>query len=270
VNLSAYFARIGYTGPATPTLDTLRAIHALHPAAIPFENIDVLLGRGISLDPDAVWAKLITARRGGYCYEQNGLLKRALTAMGYQVEGLIARVRWQAPPGAPDRPRSHMALRVILDGQHWLADVGFGGCVLTAPLRLETGVVQSTPHGNFRLTGENGEYLLEAELEGAWSPLYVLSPHAQNDVDYELSNWWTSTHPSSRFLQFLSAARTTPKARYALLNNRLTVRHVDGRVERHDLRPGELAEALDVVFKLPVEPAWKPLIDKAAATAVSA
>lgn len=270
MDLSAYFARIGYTGPVTPTLEALRAIHALHPAHITFENIDVLLGRGISLEPDAVWAKLITAGRGGYCYEQNGLLKRVLTAMGFTVEGLIARVRWQAPPGAPDRPRSHMALRVIIDGKPWLADVGFGGCVLTAPIRLETGTVQATPHGNVRLSDEHGEYLMEAELEGVWTPLYVLSPHAQNDVDYQLANWWTSTHPTSRFLQHLSVARTTPKARYTLLDNRLTVRHADGRVERHDLRPGELAEALEVVFKLPVDPTWKPVIERAAAASVAA
>lgn len=265
MNLPAYFARIGYKGPATPTLETLRALHALHPATIPFENVDVLLDRGVSLDPDAVWTKLITAKRGGYCYEQNGLLKRVLTAMGYEVEGLIARVRWQAPPGAPERPRSHMALRVTLGGEPWLVDVGFGGCVLTQPLRLQTGVIQATPHGAFRLSDENREYLLEAELEGRWAPLYVLSPHAQNDVDYEMANWWTSTHPTSRFRQHLSAARTTPKARFALLDNRLTVRHADGRIERHELRVGELREALQVVFKLPVDPTWTPVIEKAAA-----
>ena len=106
IDLDAYFARIGYDGPRTPTLETLRALHLLHPAAIAFEAIDVLLDRGIDLDPAAVDAKLITAGRGGYCYEQNGLFKRVLTALGFEVEGLIARVQWGAPAETPPRPRT--------------------------------------------------------------------------------------------------------------------------------------------------------------------
>ena len=97
VDLAAYCARIGYDGPLTSTLGTLRALQALHPAAIPFEAIDVLTGRGIDISPQAVDAKLIAAGRGGYCYEQNGLFKRVLQAIGFEVEGLIARVNWNAP-----------------------------------------------------------------------------------------------------------------------------------------------------------------------------
>jgi N-hydroxyarylamine O-acetyltransferase len=101
VDLDAYFARIGYDGPREPTLDALRAITFSHPDAIPFENLDVLLGRGISILPADVDAKLIAGGRGGYCYEQNGLLKRVLQALGFEVEGLMARVLWMAPDGAP-------------------------------------------------------------------------------------------------------------------------------------------------------------------------
>jgi N-hydroxyarylamine O-acetyltransferase len=151
VDLDAYFARIGYDGPREPTLAVLRAITQKHPDAIPFENLDVLLGRGISLDPAAIDAKLITAGRGGYCYEQNGLFKRVLTAIGFEVTGLMARVLWMAPAGAPARPRSHMVLGVEIDGETWLADSGFGGCVLTAPLRLFSDEVQDSPNGDFRI-----------------------------------------------------------------------------------------------------------------------
>ena len=140
VDLDAYFARIAYDGPREPTLAVLRALHQKHPDAIPFENLDVLLGKPISLDPAAVDAKLIGAGRGGYCYEQNSLFKRVLTALGFEVTGLIARVQWMVPADAPARPRSHMVLGVKLPGDEgnetWLADVGFGGCVLTGPLRL--------------------------------------------------------------------------------------------------------------------------------------
>src|SRR5690606_7025466 len=135
LDLDAYCARIGYDGPREPTLATLRALHALHPAAIAFEALDVMLGRGIDLAPAAVEAKLVHQRRGGYCFEQNGLFQRVLAAMGFEVEALLARVLWRTPADAPPRPRTHMALRVMVEGEPWLADVGFGGCVMTAPLR---------------------------------------------------------------------------------------------------------------------------------------
>jgi arylamine N-acetyltransferase len=115
-SLDAYFARIGYEGPRTSTLATLRALHELHPAAIPFEAIDVLLERGVDLSPEAVEAKLITARRGGYCFEQNGLFQRVLAALGFEVEPLIARAVWMAPPDAQARyglSGSRLAVRHI-------------------------------------------------------------------------------------------------------------------------------------------------------------
>src|SRR4051794_4073651 len=203
VDLDAYFARIGYDGPARADLDTLRALHALHPAAIPFEAIDVLLGRGVDLAPEAVAAKLIAARRGGYCFEQNGLFRRVLTALGFQVEGLIARVLWMRPPELPLSNLTHMALRVQLDGQAWLADVGFGGCVLTEPLRLVPDVAQATAHESFRLRHLGRQVLVEADLSGTWAPLYLVMPDPAEDADYETGNWWTSTHPSSLFRNHL-------------------------------------------------------------------
>src|SRR5690606_5219644 len=119
VDLRAYCARIGYSEPLTPTLETLAALQELHPAAIPFEAIDVLLDRGVDLAPAAVDAKLLGARRGGYCYEHTGRFKRVLEAIGFEVEGLIARVNWMAPRDAPLRPPSHMTLRVTIDGEAW-------------------------------------------------------------------------------------------------------------------------------------------------------
>ncbi|MGH8429485.1 MAG: arylamine N-acetyltransferase family protein, partial [Solimonas sp.] len=174
VDLDAYCARIGYRGPRTPTLATLRALVELHPAAIVFEAIDVLLKWGVDLDPMAVDAKLIHRRRGGYCYEQNGLFKRVLTAIGFDVEGLISRVRWMAPAGRPPAPRSHMALRVTLDGVPWLVDVGVGGCVPTAPLRLDSSEPQPTQHEAFRIIPYGFALLVQARLGEVWQPLYEL------------------------------------------------------------------------------------------------
>ncbi|MGR4866166.1 arylamine N-acetyltransferase family protein [Caulobacter sp. LARHSG274] len=268
VDLDAYFARIGYDGPREPTLAVLRAIHQKHPDAIPFENIDVLLGRPISLDPAAIDAKLIGAGRGGYCYEQNGLLKRVLAALGFQVEGRMARVLWMAPAGAPPRPRSHMVLAVRVPGDDaaWLADVGFGGCVLTAPLALFSDDVQATPNGDFRILPIDelgGERQVQADLSGRWSPTYQVASGAWADVDYEQANFYTYAHPSSHFTFSLTAGRTTPTARYALKNNRLTHRDATGAlVDQRDLSAAELEAVLRDVIGLPVEPDWRPLLEK--------
>jgi N-hydroxyarylamine O-acetyltransferase len=263
IDLDAYFLRIGYRGPRTPTLDTLRAIHELHPAAIPFEAIDVLLDRGINLTPRSIDAKLIAQKRGGYCYEQNSLLKRALEALGFEVEGLIARVRWMVPEDAPPRPRTHMVLRVHLDGINWLADVGFGGLVLTTPLRFDTSDAQTTQHEKFRLLPSAHGYRVEAQLEQKWEPLYDISNEPQLAVDYELANWYSSKYPASHFRHDLNVARTTSDARYTLLNNRLTIRPGNGEVDRRTLTATELAEALASIFQLPVNDEWQNVIENA-------
>src|SRR4051812_36794244 len=97
INLDAYLARIGYTGAREATAETLAAIHARHAASIPFENLDVILGRGIQIDPAAIERKLVTDQRGGYCFEQNALLASALQELGFSVTPLLGRVRWQIP-----------------------------------------------------------------------------------------------------------------------------------------------------------------------------
>ena len=273
VDLDAYFARIGYHGPREPTLAVLRALHQKHPDAIPFENLDVLLGKPISLDPAAVDAKLIGAGRGGYCYEQNSLFKRVLTALGFEVTGLIARVQWMVPADAPARPRSHMVLGVKLPGDEgnetWLADVGFGGCVLTGPLRLFSDEVQATPNGDFRIVAVpelGGERQVQASLSGRWATINQVALGAWADQDYEQANFYTYTHPSSHFTWSLTAGRTTPTARYALKNNRLTHRDVNGHlVEQRDLSADELEATLRDVIGLPVEASWRPVLEKVVA-----
>lgn len=270
VDLDAYFKRIGYDGPREPTMDVLRALTLKHPDAIPFENLDVLLGRGISIVPADIDAKLIGSGRGGYCYEQNGLLKRVLTALGFKVEGLIARVQWLVPEGAPPRPRSHMVLGVQLEGQTWLVDNGFGGCVLTGPLKLFSDAIQDTPHGQFRIVdvelGGVAERQVQANLSGKWAPLYQVARGAWADIDYEQANYFTYTHPSSHFTWSMTVGRTTPTARYALKNNRFTHRDVNGAVvEQRDLSVDELEATLRDVIGLPVAPDWRPVLEKVVA-----
>ena len=251
IDLDRYFARIGYTGAPRADLATLRALTELHPAAITFEAVDVLLGRPIDISPGAIQAKLIAGGRGGYCFEQNGLLKRVLEALGFAVEGLIARVIWMLPPDAPPMPLTHMATRVTIDGQRWLADVGFGACVAGAPLLFDAiGTEQTTRHETFRVTRRGAWTLLEAQLPDGWYPLYMLSPEPALEADYVAANWYTSTHPASGFRRELRVARTAPDRRITLMNNRLTVRHAGGGMERRFLSEQEIADALVSTFDL--------------------
>lgn len=251
LNLDRYFARIGYTGTPRPDLQTLRALTELHPAVIPFEDVDVLLGRPIDLSPGALQAKLVAGGRGGYCFEQNGLLKRVLLALGFVVEGLCGRVLWMMPPDAQPMPLTHMVLRVTIEGERWLADVGFGSCAAGAPLRFDAvGTEQPTRHETFRLTRQGAWTLLEAQFSDAWHPVYVISPEPALDIDYILANWYTSTHPQSRFRRELRVAVTTPERRTTLMNNRLTVRQAAGGMERRFLGEPEIAAALISTFGL--------------------
>ncbi|MDB6062506.1 MAG: N-hydroxyarylamine O-acetyltransferase [Verrucomicrobiaceae bacterium] len=264
MDIDAYFSRIGYSGPRTATLDVLHELHALHPAAIPFEAFDVLLDRTIDLKPAAIDDKLIARKRGGYCFEQNSLFKRVLVALGFKVDGLIGRVRWMQADDAPLRARTHMTLRVAVGDQLWLADVGFGGLVLPAPLRIDTTAVQSTAHESFRLSPLPHGFRLEAQIGDVWEKVYDQSAEPLIDADYEQANWFSSKFPTSHFRHDLMVARTTPQMRYSLLNNRLSLRSADGQFERRTLNAIELEQALADLFKLPIENEWRPLLQRIA------
>jgi N-hydroxyarylamine O-acetyltransferase len=257
-DLDAYLARIGYAGRREPTLEVLRSVHALHPASIPFENLDPLLGRPVRLDLASLQAKLVGQRRGGYCFEQNAVFRAALQAMGFSVTGLGARVRWMSPPDGPDGPRSHMLLRVDLAEGPYLADIGFGGHLFAAPIRLEPDLEQATPASTLRLVASGPALTLQADLPGGWRDVYRFTQEAQLPADYEVSNWFTSTHPASLFRNHLLAERLTPERRISLFNTQVTERHADGRVVERVLDgPEALARALDEDFGLtpPADPA---------------
>lgn len=250
IDLDSYFARIGYSGPATATLETLQALHLLHPVAIPFENLDPLMKRPVPLELKALAAKLVDQGRGGYCYEQNTLFAGVLGALGFSVATLAARVQWNLPPGTIG-PRHHMVLRIDLSEGRYIADVGFGRLTLTAPLRLAPDIEQSTPHGLHRLIPIDGEFQLQAKLGGQWAPIFQLSLQEQAPADWEVANRFTSTHPSSIFTQGLMVARPVGDCRYGLFNNDLRIHHPDGRIERRTLKTrDELASVLRNDFRI--------------------
>lgn len=248
--LDAYLARIGYAGPRTATLDTLEAVHALHPAAIPFENLNPLLGWPVSLDVDSLQAKLVAGGRGGWCFEHNTLLRHALETLGFSVTSLAARVLWNASPDGPIGPRSHMLLLVDVGGLLYIADVGFGGNVLTAPLRLEPHIAQPTPHEPHRMLPVENGFVLEASLSGEWKPFYRFTMEPQFPADYEVSNWYLCHHPSSFFRQMLIGARVTADGRFALRNNTLAI-HRNNKTEKRTLSDaGALRSSLENDFAL--------------------
>jgi len=221
--LAAYFDRIGYSGPQQATSETLHALHRLHPQVIPFENLDTLLGRTPRLDLASVFAKLVSARRGGYCYEHNLLFRAVLDTLGFETTGLAARVLWNDPAGI--MPRTHMMLLVETPDNTWLADVGFGSMTLSAPLLFDTGREQATPHEPFRLDLiERGDFLLQVKLGDTWRPIYRFDLEPQFPADYAMANHYVSTYPESIFVDHLIVARVMPGQRQTLFDTTLTQR----------------------------------------------
>ncbi|VVM06640.1 arylamine N-acetyltransferase family protein [Methylacidimicrobium tartarophylax] len=263
IHLDAYFARIGYDGPRAADLDTLYSLHALHPQAIPFENLDSLLGRSVALDFASLHRKLVLGGRGGYCFEHNHLLGEVLRALGFSVTGLAGRVCWNLPENAPP-PRTHMVLLVNLDPPY-IADVGFGGLTFTAPLRLEAGIIQETRHEPMRILRSGDGFLVQVLLAEQWQSLYRFDLQPQLPVDYEMANWYVSSHPASRFRKELIAARADIGCRYSLRNSELTIHRLRGKTERLRLRSGvEIRQRLESLFRLslPEEESFDTVLER--------
>jgi N-hydroxyarylamine O-acetyltransferase len=247
--LEAYLSRIEQEGEHAPTLATLRALHFAHVMHIPFENLDIQLGRPIRIDLASLQAKLVAGRRGGYCFEQNTLFAAALRALGFRVTLLAARVRFGATRVLP---RTHMVLRVEADGAEWLADVGFGAAGLLFPVGFADAAEARQFAWTYRLVRSEGAWVLQSMREGAWSDLYAFTLEPQFDVDFEVANHYVSTHPQSRFVRTLTVQRATPEERYTLVDRELAIERATG-IERRalpddDARLALLATAFGLSF----------------------
>ena len=221
MNLAAYFERIAYDGPRVASRAALARIAYRHALSIPFENLDPYLGVRVSLDPEAVADKLVTRRRGGWCFEHNLLLGDALREMGFDVQDLAARVLWGREPDAV-AARTHRVLQVRCDGRDLLVDAGFGGQSLTGAIEMESEIGQKTPHDLVRLRQLGAERLLETCLQGQWRPMYRFDLQPQLPIDFEAANFQLSTDPASHFVTGLVAALPTPEGRHALRGSDLT------------------------------------------------
>lgn len=229
IDRSAYLARIGYEGATSPSIETLRAVHRAHVLTVPFENLDIHLGWPISLEPSDLFQKIVLNKRGGYCFELNGLFALLLEDVGFAITRLAARVLYGAE-GV--RPRSHQLLLVQLGDAAWIVDVGFGGNGLLEPLKLADRYEERQGIDRFRLIAhERGEYLLQCESERVWSNLYSFALDPWLPIDYAFANYYHSHSPDSLFMQRRICTMPTPEGRTTLIDNLLKVRGREGTQE---------------------------------------
>jgi len=245
VDLPAYLERIAYSGSSEPTAAILRALHRAHLFAVPFENLDIALGRRIVTDETRILDKVVRQRRGGFCYELNTTFTTLLRALEFEITLLSARV--PRPNGDEGPEFDHLALRVDLE-QPWLADVGFGESFLE-PLRLESGIEQSDPVGTFRLIEKGDRLQMEkAGSEGMWKQQYSVSPQPRTLEEFSGMCHYHQTSPESHFTQNRICSRATPDGRITLSAMQL-ITTVNGQREERALRSqGERVSVLREQF----------------------
>lgn len=241
--LDAYLARIGHAGPLATDVATLDALHRAHVMAIPFENLDVQLGDAPTLDPERTFEKLVTRRRGGWCYEQNGLFGRALAALGFPVirlsAGVMRQLRGDFVMG------SHLALKVSAEGRDWLCDVGFGSTQL-APLPFAQGEWNEPPLAGTLGPTEDGYWRL-AITEGPMPLSFDFHDRPAEEAQLEALCAWQASDPESIFVQNLVVQQRRPEGHTMLRGKVLTETGRDGGTDR------ELASAEELVAVLASE-----------------
>lgn len=219
-----YLERIGAPAPGEPTVELLRDLHLRHQRTVPFENLSIHLGEPIQLDEATLAGKIIGRRRGGFCYELNGLFAQLLRALGFRVELLSAMVF--TPDGALTHPFDHAALQVELD-ERYLVDVGFGAHA-SYPLRQDWPEAQADPGGEFLVVdAPDGD--IDVLLNGA--PQYRLESRPRELSDFAPTCWWQQTSPDSHFTRSLTCSRLTPEGRITLSGTRLITTVAGERTE---------------------------------------
>jgi N-hydroxyarylamine O-acetyltransferase len=236
LNAAAYLDRIGYSGSTDPSAETLRALHRAHMIAVPFENLDIHIGRTIVCDEARFLYKIITERRGGFCYELNGAFAALLRTLGYEVTLLSARVNRSDGSEAPEF--DHLTLRVDLPAARgasspWLSDVGFGDSFLQ-PLRLEHGFEQSQIGRVYRLTKADGRFQMEVRTGDPWKKQYSFTLQPRQLQEFAAMCHYHQTSPESHFTRQRICSRATPSGRITLSDLKL-IETRDGQREERQL-----------------------------------
>lgn len=227
MDIKAYLDRINYHGPVTVSPENLRALQLAHLYAVPFENLSIHAGEPIVLEERALFAKIVDQRRGGFCYECNGLFAELLRALGFQVDMLAAGVA--RPEGGFGQEFDHMTLMVTL-ADRWLVDVGFGDSFLE-PLLLDARTDQTQGTESFRLVDDDRRLILMRRTDGNWVPQYRFTLQPRGLSEYEVGSRFHQTSPESPFTKGLICSRPTENGRITLRNLRLITTH---GVERHE------------------------------------
>jgi N-hydroxyarylamine O-acetyltransferase len=249
--LNAYLERIRYDGPLTPSIETLRHLHRAQISSIPFENLDIFLGRSIKLDPISLVTKLIDERRGGYCYELNGLFCLVLQHLNFTVTPLAARVLMDGTM----TPRSHRLTLVEVEGERWLADVGFGGNSLIEPIPLELDREFPQYLDTFRLRADAKlGFVLQHKIVDQWRDLYAFTLEECYPIDYHVSNYYVSTSPDSHFTHHIICTIPTQDARIILYNSELKIRRPDQTTTTQLTNTDAYREALQHHFGIVLPP----------------
>ncbi|MFI6574954.1 arylamine N-acetyltransferase [Nocardiopsis sp. NPDC050513] len=264
LDLDAYLERVGLEGELPPTLDTLRALQRAHLAAIPFENLQIVLDRPVRLDIASLTDKMVRNRRGGYCYEQNLLFAAVLDRLGFTFTALAARVLVGAEGSA--RPATHALLKVDLEGSPWLADVGFGGGGLLEPFPLADGHQEVQGGWPLRLDRTEvvgaDEWLLRSHNGREWRVMYSFTTTAQLPQDYTVFSHYLTSHPRSPFKGRLMAQRIAPGVQHVLVDTRLTTTTADGSVVDREVPVEEAADVLDEVFGIGLDAQERAVVEE--------
>lgn len=247
-SLEGYFKRINYDGISSPTLETLNSLQGHHIRAIPFENLNPLLGLPVRLDMESIMQKLVYGGRGGYCFENNLLFRDVLQTLGFKVQGLEARVISSAADIHAMR-RTHMVLLVNVGDEKYTVDVGYGGLNPALPLIFRPDIEQSSSFEKYRFLKEEGNFNLQVNTAGEWKYMYSLDLQEQYPIDYELANWYVSTSPDSKFTKSLIVSRRGESGRSTLKNNILSTYDFEGGMKQvHLATVDEMKSALTGIF----------------------
>jgi N-hydroxyarylamine O-acetyltransferase len=277
-DLDSYLARIGVRGPfapaslqlapaslrLAPTLETLTALTRAHITRIPFENVDVLLGRSVRIDLDSIVKKIVVGGRGGYCFEHGTLFQAVLEQIGFTPVAHAARVVVLVP--RHQSPRTHMFLTVDVHGERFVVDPGFGGHTALVPVPLRDGAEVRDGHDRHRMVLREGEWVLEAEIDGTMTALWTATLEPQLPIDFQLANHWVSTAAASPFVNRLMLRALTRDGRTSVMNRDVTIVS-GGQTEKYQLADRRALRALlgqhfgfdlpDVeTLKVPMVPEW--------------
>jgi len=223
MQISDYLNRIGLSAAPPPSLDGLQRLQIHHMRHVPFENLDILLGRPLNLSPDALFNKIVTRRRGGYCFELNRLYAHLLSGAGFNPVPMMARVWLRDPREVP--PRTHLVNRVNIGGADWISDVGFGGRAARVPLKIEDGYELDDGDGPIRIIADElFGYRVQRFQEKNWSDQYTVETAPAHMSDILAGNHWTENHPTSHFRHAIGVGLFTRQGRTSFYGNVLTDR----------------------------------------------